>query len=174
MYHIEKMFFAHGLWEELMNSYFQNKWSWIEGTHTMRLQLLDLIQDEQLAFNPGGQNVTLGALCRESGDVEYAYIQSLKTFTQDWSYHNDAPGIESSTAQLKAWYRQLDDEMKVIVEGFTDDDLQKSVDRGGFSAPVDMHLDVYLQALLIFLGKMSIYCRALNIETSQDFKDYIG
>jgi hypothetical protein len=157
-----------------MNRYFRNKWSWIEGTHAMRLQLLDLFQDEQLAFNPGGQNVTLGALCRESGDVEYAYIQSLKTFSQDWSYHNDEPGIESSVAHLKAWYQKLDDEMKAIVEGFSDDDLQKPVNRDGFAAPVEMQLDIYLQALLIFLGKASIYCRALNIETSKDFKDYIG
>ena len=72
-----------------MNRYAQEKWSWIEGTHGMRMQLLDALNDEKLLFNPGGENMTLGALCRESGDIEYAYIQSLKTFTQDWSYHND-------------------------------------------------------------------------------------
>ena len=34
------------------------------------LQLLDALSDEHLAFNPGGGNATLGAVCRESGDVE--------------------------------------------------------------------------------------------------------
>lgn len=157
-----------------MNRYAQEKWSWIEGTHGMRIQLLDALHDEQLSFNPGGENMTLGALCRESGDVEYAYIQSLKTFKQDWSYHNEASGIQSSVAQLKAWYQQMDEEMKNIVAEFTDDDLAKTVDRGGYAAPVDMQLDIYLQALLIFFGKASVYCKALNVEMTPTFKEYIG
>jgi uncharacterized damage-inducible protein DinB len=168
------MFFGKIDEEELMNRYAQEKWSWIEGTHGMRIQLLDALHDEQLSFNPGGQNMTLGALCRESGDVEYSYIQSLKTFKQDWSYHNEAPGIESSVAQLKAWYQQMDDEMKAIVAGFSDDDLTKSVDRGGYAAPVDTQLDIYLQALLIFFGKASVYCKALDVEMTPTFKEYIG
>ncbi|HEU5347512.1 MAG TPA: hypothetical protein VFU63_02750 [Ktedonobacterales bacterium] len=157
-----------------MNSYLENRWSWIEGTHGMRIQLLDALQDENLSFNPGGQNVTLGALCRESGDVEYAYIQSLKRSKQVWSYHNDAPDIESSVAQLKAWYQRLDEEMKALVAAMSEDDLKKAIDRGGFSVPVDMQLDIYLQALLIFFGKASIYCKTLNIEMTPTFKEYIG
>ncbi|HEX5440842.1 MAG TPA: hypothetical protein VFW76_08160 [Ktedonobacterales bacterium] len=158
-----------------MNRYFQEKWPWIEGTHGMRLQLLDALSDERLSFNPGGENVMLGALCRESGDVEYSYIQSLKTFKQDWSYHNEAPGIETSVERLRAWSLKMDEEMKAIVEGFSDDDLTKTIDRGtGFSMPVDMQLDVYLQALLIFFGKASIYCKALGIAMTPTFKEYIG
>ncbi|HEY7343549.1 MAG TPA: DinB family protein [Ktedonobacterales bacterium] len=158
-----------------MNRYFQEKWPWIEGTHGMRLQLLDALSDEHLSFTPGGENVTLGALCRESGDVEYSYIQSLKSFQQDWSYHNETPGIKTSVAQLKAWYQQMDEEMKALVEGFSDDDLAKTIDRGtGFSVPVDMQLDIYLQAQLIFFGKASIYCNALKIEMTPTFKEYIG
>ena len=157
-----------------MNRYAEEKWSWIEGTHGMRMQLLDALNDEKLLFNPGGENVTLGAVCRESGDIEHAYIQSLKTFTQDWSYHNETPGIEGSVAHLKAWYQTLDDEMKSLVAGFSDDDLTKTIDRGGFAVPVDMQLDIYLQAQLIFFGKASIYCKLLNIEMTPTFKEYIG
>ncbi len=157
-----------------MNRYAQEKWSWIEGTHSMRLEVLDALRDENLSFNPGGESMTLGALCRESGDIEYAYIQSLKTFKQDWSYRNDEPGIESSVAQLKAWYQKLDEEMKTIVAAFSDDDLAKTIDRGGYAAPVDMQLDIYLQALLIFFGKISIYCKMLHIEMTPAFKEYIG
>lgn len=160
--------------EKTVNRYFQEKWPWIEGTHGMRLQLLDALSDENLSFNPGGENVTLGALCRESGDVEYAYIQSLKTFKQDWSYHNETPGIETSVAQLKAWYQQMDEEIKAIVEAMSDDDLKKTIDRGGYPAPVDSQLDIYLQALLIFFGKVSIYCKTLNIEMTSTFNEYIG
>jgi hypothetical protein len=160
--------------EESVNHYFEEKWPWIEGTHGMRLQLLDALNDEQLSFNPGGENVTLGALCRESGDVEYAYIQSLKTFAQDWSYHNDTPGIERSVAQLKAWYQQMDEEMKVIVEAMSDDDVKTTINRGGYPAPIDVQLDIYLQALLIFFGKVSIYGKTLRLEMTPTFKEYIG
>jgi hypothetical protein len=68
----------------------------------------------------------------------------------------------------------MDEEMKALVEGFSDDDLKKPVDRGGYPAPVDMQLDVYLQAQLIFFGKASIYCKSLGIEMTPTFKEYIG
>ena len=31
------------------------KWPWIEGSHGMRSQLLDILSDADLAFSPGGQ-----------------------------------------------------------------------------------------------------------------------
>ena len=64
--------------------------------------------------------------------------------------------------------------MKALVAGFSDDDLTKTIDRGGFAVPVDMQLDIYLQAQLIFFGKASIYCKTLNIEMTPTFKEYIG
>ena len=67
-----------------MNRYMTEKWPWIEGTHQMRSQFLDILNDADLTFNPGGQNMTLGALCRQLGEVEHSYAQSLKTFQQDW------------------------------------------------------------------------------------------
>jgi uncharacterized damage-inducible protein DinB len=152
----------------------QEKWPWIEGTHGMRSQLTDILSDADLSFNPGGQNMTLGALLREMGDIEYAYIQSLKTFKQDWSYHNTEAGLESSMTRLKAWYSALDEEMKATVSDLSDEDLTKTVDRGGFSMPVDLQLDVYLQALLIFFGKATVYLKAMNKALPQPIQEYIG
>ncbi|TMB86068.1 MAG: DinB family protein [Chloroflexi bacterium] len=157
-----------------MNRYMLEKWPWIEGTHGMRSQLLDSLSDADLAFSPGGQNMTLGALCREMGEVEYSYIQSLKTFRQDWSYHNEEADLESSVARLKAWFQTLDDELKATVEAFSDEDLQKTIDRGGFATPVELQLDVYLQALLIFLGKATVYFKAMNKALPEHFQEYIG
>ena len=157
-----------------MNRYMLEKWPWIEGTHGMRSQLLDSLSDADLAFSPGGQNMTLGDLCREMGEVEYSYIQSLKTFRQDWSYHNREAGLESSVAPLKTWFQTLDDELKATVDAFSDEDLQKTIDRGGFSTPVELQLDVYLQALLIFLGKATVYFKAMNKALPQYFQEYIG
>ena len=157
-----------------MNRYMQEKWPWIEGTHGMRSQLIDILSDADLSFSPGGQNITLGALLREMGETEYSYIQSLKTFKQDWSYHNTAAGLESSITRLKAWYQTLDEEMKATVSDLSDEDLTKTVDRGGFNMPVDLQLDVYLQALLIFFGKATIYLKAMNKPLPQPIQEYIG
>jgi uncharacterized damage-inducible protein DinB len=157
-----------------MNRYMQEKWPWIEGTHGMRSQLLDTLSDADLAFSPGGQNMTLGMLLREIGEIEYSYIQSLRTFKQDWSYHNTEVGLESSLTQLKAWYQTLDDEMKATVSALSDEDLTKSVDRGGFSMPVELQLDVYLQALLIFFGRATVYLKAMNRSLPKQIQEYIG
>jgi hypothetical protein len=157
-----------------MNRFMQEKWPWIEGSHGMRTQLLDILSDADLAFHPGGQNMTLGALCREMGEIEHSYVQSLKTFKQDWSYRNMETGSDSSVAQLKAWFQTLDDEMKATVSALSDVDLTKTVDRGGFTMPVELQLDVYLQALLIFFGKATIYLKAMNKPLPQHIQEYIG
>ena len=68
--------------EDSMNRYMLEKWPWIEGSHGMRSQLLDILSDADLAFSPGGQNITFGALCREMGEIEYSYVQSLKPLSR--------------------------------------------------------------------------------------------
>jgi hypothetical protein len=158
-----------------MNRYYDEKWSWIEGSHFMRTQLLDLLSDADLAFNPGGDAMTLGALCREMGDVEQSYVQSLKTFQQDWSYRNPDPEMESSVARLKEWFQQMDGELQALVAGFSDDDLRKSVCRGADSSlPVDFQLDAYLQAILIFFGKATVYLRMMRRPIPDLMRQYIG
>jgi hypothetical protein len=153
----------------------QERWPWIEGSHAMRAQAMDLFDDADLAFSPGGQNMTLGALCREMGEVEHSYLESLKTLKQDWSYRNEEPGLEGSVARLKAWYTALDEEMKAVVSAFSDEGLAKIVEREGTPTwPVETQLEVYLQALLIFFGKLTIYLKALNKPLPKEFQDYIG
>lgn len=157
-----------------MNSYMERKWSWIEGTHGMRNELLESLTDADLAFNPGGQNISFGALFRELGEIEHSYVQSLKTFNQDWSYRNTEPGLEGSIARLQAWFQNLDDQMKETVAAFSEADLKKEVKRGEFGFPAETQLDVYLQATLIFFGKAVVYLRAMNRPLSKTMQDYIG
>jgi hypothetical protein len=157
-----------------VNQYMENKWSWIEGTDKMRGEVLDTLTDNDLRFNPGGQNMTLGALFREMGEIQYSYNQSLKTFTQNFDYHNTEAGLDTSTAKLKAWYKSLDEEMKSLVEAFSDDDLKKTIDRGGgFAMPVEVQLDVYLQAMLISFGKLSVFLKAMGRPLPDSIKDWI-
>jgi hypothetical protein len=158
-----------------VNHFMQERWSWVEGTHAMRSAILDTLSDADLTFNPGGQNMTLGALFRETGEIEYAYLQSLKTFKQDFSYRNTEAGLDTSVARLKAWYQALDDDMKATISAFSDADLGKTIERAsGFSLPVEMQLDIYLQAGLIFLGKATIYLKAMNKPLLPSVQEYIG
>lgn len=157
-----------------MNRVIEQKWSWIEGSHGMRNQLLDNLSDADLAFNPGGQNMTFGALCREMGEIEHAYVESFKHFKQDFNYRNTEPGLENSVARLKGWFQALDDDMKATVGALDDEDMKKCIDRGGFVPAVDLQLDIYLQALLIFFGKATIFLKCMNRSLPGAFKDYIG
>lgn len=158
-----------------MNRLLQEKWPWIEGTHSMRTQLIDILTDADLAFSPGGQNVNLGALIREMAETEYSYIQSLKTLKQDWSSSNTDADLENSLDRIKAKYQALDEEMKATISALSDENIAKTVDRGGgFSMPLDLQLDVYLQALLIFFGKATIYLRAMNRAYPVQIQEWIG
>ena len=147
---------------------------WIEATHGMRSQMLDMLGDADLSFTPGGQNMTLGALCRQMGETEYSYIQSLKTFQQEWSYRNTKADLASSVARLKEWFQTLDDEMQAAIVALSAENVQKTIDRGGGAVTVEFQLDVYLQAVLIFLGKAMIYLKAMNKPLPQFFQEYIG
>jgi len=149
------------------------KWPWIEAAHGMRSQLFNILSDADLAFSPGGQTMTLGALCRQMGETEHAYIQSLKTLKQEWSYHHPEADVESHIARLKAWFQTLDDEMQATITTFWNEDGNKTIDRGG-PVTVEFQLDVYLQAVLIFLGKATIYLRAMNKQLPPFFEEYIG
>jgi hypothetical protein len=155
-----------------MNRAMQEKWPWINAAHSLRAQLLDRINDADLAFIPGGENIPLGALLREWGDVEYSYLQSLKTFQQDWSHHNTEAGMESDLGQIEARYQALDEEMNATLAAFSDEDLSRTIAPRGFT--VNLQLDVYLQALLIFCGKASIYFKAMSRALPSSFQEYIG
>ena len=158
-----------------MNRFMREKWSWIEGSHAMRAGLLNILNNADLAFNPGGQNMTLGALFRQMGEVEHSYIQSLRTFKQDWSYRHTEVGLDTTIARLEAWYQTLDQQMEAAVSAFSDEDLKKLVDRsGGNLVPVEFQLEVYLQALLIFFGKATIYLKAMNKPLPEAVQEYIG
>lgn len=156
-----------------MNRLMQEKWPWVEGSNAMRTELLDALTDADLSFTPGGTAMMLGALCREMGDIEESYLNSFKTFTQDLSNKNTEAGLETSVAKLKAWYEKLDADLQATLAAFSDADLQKSIDRSGNAMPLDLQVDVYLQALLIFFGKASIYLRVMNKPLPKNLQEWI-
>src|SRR5689334_3217997 len=113
------------------SSVIEEKWSWIEGTQAQRISMLDSLSDADLSFNPGGTNMTLGMLLKESGEVQYSYIQSFKNFNQNFDYRNAEPSLAGSVSKLKEWFSAMDEELKTALTAYTDEDAKKPIDRGG-------------------------------------------
>ena len=155
-----------------MNKFATEQWPMFAGTHKMRDGMLDTLTDSDLAFSPGGSNMTLGALCKEMGEVEHSYLESIKNLKQDWSYRNPEAGLDRSVSRLKAWMQALDAEMADVVAGLGDDDLKKTIERG-FPVAIETQLQIYLQALLIFFGKASVFLKAMDKPLTKELRDWI-
>ncbi|MCL4248763.1 MAG: DinB family protein [Anaerolineae bacterium] len=149
--------------------------SYVVGCHMMRNGALERLRDADLQFVPGGDNLTLGELFKELGEHQHAYVESLITLKQDWTYRNDEPGLSTSLAQLNRWFAQLDRKMEDVLNRLDESDLEKMVDRtNGSIRSVLSQLDIYTQTMLIFLGKVVIYFRAMQKPLPPSIATYIG
>ncbi len=159
-----------------MNSFMKQFGTIYHLTQIMREQLMDILTDNDLTFTPGGSNLTFGELCKEMGEVEYTYIESVKNLTHDWSYHNSETGLAKSVAQLKIWYKQLDADLKTAMENLTEEDLNKMVLRntGESTMTVGTELHIYREALLIYYGKLAVYLKAMGKTMPEQWQAWIG
>jgi hypothetical protein len=150
----------------LMNSIVSQQFGVLRDTMALRNQLMDILTDDDLRYKLPGHNSTLGELCRLAGQVEVSYIQSFKTFRQDFKYTPVEAALASHVDLLKAWYAELDSQLLTALENLSEDDIQnRKIDRidiATWSAPPTVQLHVYREALLIFYGKVSIYLKALE------------
>lgn len=156
-----------------MNEKLAEKWSWAAASHGLRDEVINALTDADLAFTPGGDAMTLGALCREMGEIEKAYADSFKNFTQTFSYRHPDQAVATSIEALKAWYKQLDGEAEAAL-GTAQDENQIIKRDSGYEVPLSMQLDIYIQAILIFLGKATIYLRAMKKPLSSDMIAWVG
>ena len=158
-----------------MNADIKQFWDLNRMYTPLRDELMASLTDDDLAFSPGGENPTLGALCRELGETQYAYVQSFKTFSIDFSYRMNDEAYLKSVAKLQAWYAELDQELEAALEAVTDEDVaNKKMDRGGYEVPVHISLDILREALLIFYGKVSVYLKAMGKERTETWRDWIA
>lgn len=158
-----------------MNAQLKEFWDLNRMYVGLRDQLLEALSDADLAYTPGGSNPTLGELCRELGETEYAYVQSFKTFAIDFSYRTKDERYLGSVAELQAWYRQLDEALEAALESVSDDDVaNKKMGRDGYEVPVHISLDILREALLIFYGKVSVYAKAMGKPLPQQWQDWVG
>lgn len=159
-----------------MNSIVQQQFPVLEQTLALRHQMLDMLSDTDLAFSMAN-NPSLGALCREMGETERTYIDSFKTFRQPWGeYRHEDATVETSVAALRAWYAELESEMKLVLSALPEEDIQgKMIDRGhGMVFPVMVNFHVYREALLVFYGKASVCLKAMEKPLTEQWRLWIG
>ncbi len=158
-----------------MNKDIQQFWDLNRMYSQLRDELMTSLSDDDLAFSPGGENPSLGALCREFGETQYAYVQSFKNFKIDFSYRVNDDSYLGSIAKLKAWYATLDQELEAVLETVTDEDVaNKKMDRDGYEVPLHISLDILREAMLIFYGKVSVYLKAMGKERTQMWQDWVA
>jgi hypothetical protein len=159
-----------------MNTILQNFWSGFEMYQALRNQLVAQLTDADLAYRLPGDNPTLGDLLLDIGQTQTAYIASFKTLTLNFNYRHPDPTIATSVTRLRDWFTDLDRQLKAVIAGLSQDDVDtKVVDRGGdFKLPLPINLYVYQEALLIFYGKASCYLKALQKDRTEQWRDWIG
>ncbi|MDE2637104.1 MAG: DinB family protein [Chloroflexota bacterium] len=141
----------------------------------LRDELMASLTDDDLAFRPGGENPSLGELCRELGETQHAYVQSFKTFEIDFSYRVNDDSYSKSVDKLKSWYAVLDQQLEEELETIDDGDVANiMMDRGGYEVPLPISLDILREALLIFYGKASVYLKMMGKERTQMWRDWIS
>jgi hypothetical protein len=158
-----------------MNSIVAQWFDLLQQTHAVRDEIWEVIDDSALQHRMGGNTLTLGGLCKEMGEVEYAYIQSFRNFTQDFNYRSDEVGLADSVDKLRAWYSQLDEEFYAVLLELSEDDIQDMrIDREDGQLSVTTNFHFYREGLLMFCAKVSIYLRSLSIQPPERFNAWIG
>jgi hypothetical protein len=158
-----------------MNSLMENTYPVFRMYLDLRKQLMEILEDDDLAFHPAGVNAPLGDLCRELGAVEVGYIDSFRTFKLDLASVASSGEGKDGVAELRTWFIDLDEELEAAVSNLMEDDLEnQKVDRGGWSVTPAIQLDIYKEALLIFCSKVSVYLKAMGKELPEQWQDWIG
>jgi len=158
-----------------MNSLIEQQYPILEQTLILRREMLESLTDEDLQFALPN-NMTLGTLCRQQGEVDYSYINAFKTFKQEWDYQHPDQTVETSVNSLRDWYTQLEADFKGVVGQLTEEQIQSQIiNRGtGFDFPAGIVFHIYRESLLIFYAKASVYLRALDKPLSDQWMVWIG
>lgn len=158
-----------------MHSSISQTYEFVKMTHMLRDMLLGVLTDADLAYTPGGNAPTLGALCREMGDVERMYADSFKTFRMDYDYLRPDAAREGSVAALVAWYADLDNDLHAALDALSDEDVTtRTIDRGGFRPTIEQQTQVYTDALMLLYGKADITMKAGSKILPEQWSQWLG
>lgn len=156
------------------NSLMRESYPILQMIQPLREQMLAVLTDEDLEFALPG-NPTLGALCRQMGEVQASYIQSFRDFAMTYGDRSGRQDVEQQVQALRDWYQQLDEELASVLAGLSEADIhERQIQRPGFTLSPALQLMVYREALFIFYGKASVYLQALNKSMPRQWQDWVG
>jgi hypothetical protein len=146
------------------NSLIVDKFPIFEIYQSMRPLLFTVIEDADLAYTPANCP-SLGELAVQIGEWQQSYVDSFRTFKQDFEYRNPDPELRASKAKLLAWYAELDAELKKAIEALSEEQIQnQKVDKGGWEASLTWNLEIYKECLIIFYSKAWVYLKQMGKE----------
>ncbi len=130
-------------------------------SHRLRDELLGAFTDADLEYRPGGEALSVRALLLEHGTFQAAYTRAFRAYRLRFDL--PAPqGLEDLGA-LRAWFAQLDTDLREALHALSDEDLARPVDRGGrYAPPVQVTFHTYRETVLVLAAKGSVYLRALG------------
>ncbi|MFB9993302.1 DinB family protein [Deinococcus oregonensis] len=147
----------------------------IDLTHTLRDTVFDQITDADLEFSPGGTALTFRRLLLEQAEIQAAYAESFRTLKLKFDVV--APPEVQTTAQIQAWFGQLDAELLEALDALTNEDLSRLHDPRGQMSPhytVEISFHTYRESVLIFAARASVYLRALGRDVPKLMKSFVG
>ena len=159
-----------------MNAKIARQYEIVKIYRQLRDDLMVELSDDDLTYSPGGENDSLGVLCRQLGEVQKGYVESFKTFSTAFDYETDDEEMESRADRIRAWYQQLDDELEEVLETLSDEEVDNRliVRTETFKLPAVIHLDVFREALIIFFGKVSVYLKSMNRTRPTKWDKWLG
>ena len=140
----------------------------------MRDGALERLTDADLRFSPGGWNISLGELFRSLADTQAEYITSLETLVFEPT-GSQVPDTAVDLTSLRAHFAQLDQQMLSKLRALTEDDLLQQVRRPNqVMRTVGDQFQIYVEAAMIFMGKLVIYFLAMEKELPPSIAFYIA
>ena len=157
-----------------MNQIMQRQYKIYKLYEQMRVRIFDVIEDEDLAFAPPNCP-TLGELCVQIGEWQQSYVNSFKTFKQDFNYRQTDKDMAGSTTELKAWWKELDTELEQAVSSLSDEQIDNQmVDKGDWEASLTWNLEIYKECVIIFFTKAWVYLKILGKPLPEGWEHWIS
>jgi uncharacterized damage-inducible protein DinB len=147
----------------------------LRGLHGMRDGVLERLDDTDLTFAPGGDNVSLGRMLHDLVALERSYAESLRDRVQRWPASEPADSASLTLTELGERFAALDDEIESAFTAASAADAHAPLTRpDGTVRTPDQQIEIYTQAMFIFLGKAVVYLHALGRTLPPSVAHYIG
>jgi len=146
----------------------------LRGLHGMRDGVLERLDGGDLAFAPGGDNVSLGRLLHDLLALEQSYADSLRGGAQQWPAGEPTDGAPLTMTEVRERFAALDVEMESAVTAASASAAEAVTRPDGTVRTPDQQIEIYTQAMFIFLGKAVVYLHALGRTLPPSVAHYIG